>query len=247
MDEKFNFKTYNTLRLRKKFHEHTDQGFKIGREIKESLKLFFDECKNQMNDNELRFFTGLKDYYKDSKPGSFVGFSYLIGSCHWVENRSKNIEIAGVINYDGVGYISNNPCSQLMPPGFSPDMFNKHLVEDPTIGNYLPIIGDANSGQLLELFTSSCKRDDVNLPHGSLQIPFGYDIITQKMIDLLRSDHAPFWREGIPALFLTDTGNFRFPYYHTQADTIDKLDFGLVAKVCKASIATAIKSSSPNL
>jgi len=58
--------------------------------------------------------------------------------------------------------------------------------------------------------------------------------------DLLRSDHAPFWREGIPGLMVTDTANFRYPFYHTQADTIDKLDFNFMTKACKATIATAI-------
>ena len=64
------------------------------------------------------------------------------------------------------------------------------------------------------------------------------------MGDLLRSDHAPFWRQGIPALFITDTADFRYAYYHTPADTIDKLDFSLMTKICKATIATALNLTS---
>jgi Zn-dependent M28 family amino/carboxypeptidase len=59
------------------------------------------------------------------------------------------------------------------------------------------------------------------------------------MRDLLRSDHAPFWRQGIPGLFLTDTADFRYPHYHTPADTIDKVDFNFLTKICKAIVATA--------
>ncbi len=57
-------------------------------------------------------------------------------------------------------------------------------------------------------------------------------------MDTLRSDHAPFWRENIPALMITDTANFRYPYYHTKADTIDKLDFDFIKKITQVTIAT---------
>ncbi|MHA2134210.1 MAG: M28 family peptidase [Candidatus Thorarchaeota archaeon] len=60
------------------------------------------------------------------------------------------------------------------------------------------------------------------------------------MRDILRPDHAPFWREGIPALMLTDTANFRYPFYHTRADTIDKLDFDFLSQVCMATVATSL-------
>jgi len=85
------------------------------------------------------------------------------------------------------------------------------------------------------LFASCCKLDGANLP-------FGYDVINEKMFDLLRADHTPFWKENIPAILISDSANFRTPYYHTPADTIDKLDFNCIAKVCKASIATALKA-----
>jgi Zn-dependent M28 family amino/carboxypeptidase len=62
--------------------------------------------------------------------------------------------------------------------------------------------------------------------------------MTSNMRDLLRSDHAPFWRQGIPGVFLTDTAEFRYPYYHTPADLIDKVDFDFLAKMCKAIVAT---------
>jgi Zn-dependent M28 family amino/carboxypeptidase len=61
------------------------------------------------------------------------------------------------------------------------------------------------------------------------------------MPDILRSDHAPFWKADIPGLLPTDSANFRYLYYHTAADTIDKLDFDFLEKVCKATASTAIE------
>ena len=43
--------------------------------------------------------------------------------------------------------------------------------------------------------------------------------------DSRRSDHASFWDAGISAVMLTDTANFRTPHYHSQSDTIERLDF----------------------
>jgi len=76
------------------------------------------------------------------------------------------------------------------------------------------------------------------------KIPFGFEKIAKWLMDLLRSDHGPFWRENIPALMITDTANFRYPYYHTEADTIDKLDFDFIKKVTQATIATVVKCNS---
>jgi Zn-dependent M28 family amino/carboxypeptidase len=42
---------------------------------------------------------------------------------------------------------------------------------------------------------------------------------------VLRSDHAPFWEAGIPALMWTDTAEFRNPNYHSTFDTPETLDY----------------------
>ena len=47
------------------------------------------------------------------------------------------------------------------------------------------------------------------------------------------SDHASFWHEGYPALMVTDTANFRYPFYHTPEDTIDKVNFDRLARVVR--------------
>lgn len=64
------------------------------------------------------------------------------------------------------------------------------------------------------------------------------------MRDILPSDLAPFWRERIPALMLTDMANFRYPLYHTRADTIDKLDFDFLTRICGAVVTTVVSSDS---
>lgn len=49
--------------------------------------------------------------------------------------------------------------------------------------------------------------------------------------DVLRSDHAPFWAAGIPALMWTDTAELRNPHYHQPTDLPDTLDYTFMARV----------------
>lgn len=36
--------------------------------------------------------------------------------------------------------------------------------------------------------------------------------------DVLRSDRAPFWYQGVGAVLVTDTANLRTPHYHQPSD-----------------------------
>ncbi len=45
------------------------------------------------------------------------------------------------------------------------------------------------------------------------------------------SDRWSFWQQGYQALMITDTAPFRYPYYHTGEDTVDKIDFEKLARV----------------
>ena len=45
------------------------------------------------------------------------------------------------------------------------------------------------------------------------------------------SDHWSFWEVGYPAIMVTDTAPFRYPYYHTSMDTPGQLDYTGLARV----------------
>jgi hypothetical protein len=166
-----------------------------------------------------------------------------MGSSAWVRDAPKrNISVKGVLCLDTVGYTSSKTNSQHFPEGLDSDMFEIFMTDPSlTVGDFLTIIGDCNSGPLAEAFRFQCEHDDIKLPYACLQEDFTFEQAAQIMPDILRSDHAPFWKEKIPGLFFTDTANFRYPFYHSAADTIDKLDFDFLTKICKAVVATALK------
>ena len=55
------------------------------------------------------------------------------------------------------------------------------------------------------------------------------------------SDHASYWRFGMPAMMITDTSFFRNRNYHEAGDTPDTLDYARMAKVVRAVHAVAME------
>jgi hypothetical protein len=45
------------------------------------------------------------------------------------------------------------------------------------------------------------------------------------------SGHHSFWRQGYPAVMVTDTAFYRYRYYHAATDTPDKLAYPELAQV----------------
>ena len=60
-----------------------------------------------------------------------------------------------------------------------------------------------------------------------------------------RTDHWSFWREGFPALMATDTAPLRYPYYHTRADTPDKVNFGWLSQIVSGFRAVIADVATP--
>ena len=68
------------------------------------------------------------------------------------------------------------------------------------------------------------------------------EVIRQAAPNVLRSDHAPFWKAGIPALMWTDTAEFRNPHYHRESDTPDTLDYAFMAEVARILVYAVLSS-----
>ena len=54
-----------------------------------------------------------------------------------------------------------------------------------------------------------------------------------------RSDHAAFWRRGVPALLVTDTASFRNPHYHRPTDVPATVSYDRLAQVVVATATAA--------
>jgi len=158
----------------------------------------------------------------------FVGFDLeelgLVGSNRYVASLAKE-DIKAVINFECVGYASEAEGSQQTLTGF--------VI--PDIGNFIAIVANGKSSHLAsDLWQINKDFDIINM--ATVVAPSKG--IWPLMGDLIRSDHAPFWFNDIPAVMVTDTADLRNPNYHTAYDTIDKLDMVFLEKVVKLSVAS---------
>ncbi|MGI2906509.1 M28 family peptidase [Tolypothrix sp. VBCCA 56010] len=130
----------------------------------------------------------------------------LLGSKAFVTNVTHLANLRGAIVMDMVGYACYTVGCQQYPPTLP--------VSPPSDkGDFLAAIGDAEHLPLLNAFQNSPRE---NLPAVlTLPIPLK-GLLTP---DTLRSDHAPFWYQGIGAVLVTDTANLRTPHYHQASDT----------------------------
>lgn len=126
-----------------------------------------------------------------------------------------------------IGFFSDAPGSQNYPPPFD------RLY--PTVGNFLAFISNYKSRKWLHQ-TIGHFRDVANLPSEGLAAP-------ARFADIGRSDHWGFWQAGYQALMITDTANFRYPWYHTSSDTFDKVDYESLARVTRALAHAALRIS----
>lgn len=135
------------------------------------------------------------------------------------ECRRKNERIHGMLCLEMVGYYSDQPGSQQVPPSL-PRAVHRLL---PRRGNFLAAVGNLQSWRLLWQFRRGFKRA-VRFPLLSLPLP-------ESIQEIRLSDNSSFWDQGYPALMLTDTSFLRNPHYHMSSDTPDTLDYKRMAQV----------------
>lgn len=232
---------YHTAKLLKVYQKSLShyRNSKLSYEI--SCEKAFDAHKGSMNAEEAEYFSYMVERTKDVQSRNPAGFFGINGSAHYVESlREKGHQVKGMINLETIGFSSDKPNSQVFPEKLNIHQFPSYKVEDITTGDFIVICSDNNSLELGQSFFKACQHPAVELPAVFLAIPFGFEEIKTEIPDLLRADHAPFWKAQIPALMITDSADFRNPYYHTPGDRIETLDFEFMRKITQASLLSSL-------
>jgi Zn-dependent M28 family amino/carboxypeptidase len=144
-------------------------------------------------------------------------FTESMGSFQYAKEAKKNKEdIEAVICLESIGFYSNKKNSQSYPLFFN--------LFYPDKGNFIAIVSNLGSRHLLKRIVKEFKKVS-DFPLEYLSAP----TILAPAISF--SDHWSFWRFGYKAVMVTNTAFYRNPYYHTQDDTPEKLDYESMAKV----------------
>jgi Zn-dependent M28 family amino/carboxypeptidase len=146
------------------------------------------------------------------------GHTPLMGSRVYARRcRERGEKVVGMMSLETIGYFDDRPGSQKYPPPVG--------TYYPSEGNFIAFVGNIASAELVRQ-TVGAFRTGEPFPCEGAALPESIGRIGD-------SDHASFWHEGYPGLMVTDTANFRYPYYHTPDDTIDKINFDRLARVVR--------------
>ncbi|MBA3457828.1 MAG: M20/M25/M40 family metallo-hydrolase [Deltaproteobacteria bacterium] len=167
----------------------------------------------------------------------------LIGSSAYVARaKAAGDSIVLALVFEMIGYRSSAPMSQRTDPQLEavfPDAAAQIAANDYR-GDFALVVNDETANAAVA--DLQAVATDVGLPivNISLLAP-----LKRSLDSLRRSDHAPFWDAEYPALFVTDTAEYRNPHYHCPrgiSDAIADLDFEFAVANVRVIVGTAAKA-----
>jgi aminopeptidase YwaD len=161
------------------------------------------------------------------KPLRLVAFDLeeqdLIGSrAYAAALHARREPLRLMLALEMLGYRDSRPGSQRYPPGL------RHFYPDR--GDFIGLIGNLRALRPMRRIARAMRAA---APCEWLAVPWRGRVLP----DTRRSDHAPFWDLGYPALMVTDTADLRNPHYHAAGDRIETLDLDFLTGVCTGLIA----------
>lgn len=160
----------------------------------------------------------LEEQRVDGKKGSPI----CRGSKALAAHARANVwEIDGVVNFEEIAYAGDE---------ITQSTLENLPIEIPEIGNFIGIIGNEKSAEMVNGYIEGIVKHKIPLPYFPLVVPGNGEMLP----DSRRSDHSPFWDHDYQAIMLTDTANFRTPHYHKPSDTIETLNLDFATEVCRA-------------
>jgi Zn-dependent M28 family amino/carboxypeptidase len=144
--------------------------------------------------------------------------------------RRRGEDIVAMLSLETIGYYTEEPNSQSYP--FPLNLFY------PATGDFVAFVGNHSSRNLV--------RRCVKIFRESTPFPSEGAAVWEHIPGIAWSDQWAFWRNGYPAVMVTDTAPYRYPYYHTPQDTPERLTYGALARVV-GGLETIVRRLSSSL
>ncbi len=146
--------------------------------------------------------------FVNEEPPHFL--SGTMGSEVYARRAARQGEnIVAMFALETIGYYRDDPGSQHYPPPLN--------LFYPKQGNFLAFVGNLGSRALVTRALRAF-RQHARFPSEGIAAPAFIPGVDW-------SDHRSFWKEGYPAVMITDTAPYRYPWYHSAQDTPDKVDY----------------------
>jgi Zn-dependent M28 family amino/carboxypeptidase len=129
--------------------------------------------------------------------------------------QQRGERVLAMLSLETIGFYSDTGDSQKYPPPLS--------LFYPSSGNFIGFVGDRSSADLV--------RRVVKTFRSTTRFPCEGAALFSGLPGVSWSDQWSFWQVGYPGVMVTDTAPFRYPHYHTRADTPDKLDYERMSRV----------------
>jgi len=130
-------------------------------------------------------------------------------------SKENDENIIAMFSLETIGYYSDQAHSQTYPMPLN--------LFYPNTGKFLAFVADIKSRSL--------ARQSIKIFREHTEIP-SEGLVAPRLLGAINlSDHWSYWNQGYKALMVTDTAMFRYPYYHTNQDTKDKIDYARLTKV----------------
>lgn len=168
-------------------------------------------------------------FFAEEEVGGLPG-----STAHVAASQQQGETITAAIVLEMIGYRDHSTGSQELPEKAA-GLLQSIGVEVPTRGNFIAMIGDLAASDIVLQLQESARQQDPELSALPLVVPIG------ALGDAARSDHAAYWKAGIPGIMVTDTANFRNPHYHQPTDLPETIDLDFAAQVIHM-VLTAVRS-----
>jgi Zn-dependent M28 family amino/carboxypeptidase len=141
--------------------------------------------------------------------------------------KSEGWDLKGVLVLESVAYAGPD-VEQRVPAGVP--------IPVPKEGDFIALVANQASAAVSRTMVEAINRHGIPLPHLELVVPGNGELVP----DTRRSDHAPFWDQGFPAIMITDSTNFRSPHYHTPTDTMETLNLDFATRVGQTTLGAVL-------
>ena len=139
-----------------------------------------------------------------------------MGSMHYARAaRRRGDDIRLMISLETIGFYADTPGTQSYPPLF------RYFFPDRA--NFIGFVSNFRSRRALRRLARAYRA--------ATDFPMQHVATFAAVPGVAWSDHLSFWRSRYRALMVTDTAFYRYPWYHTGADTPEKLNYGEFARM----------------